>query len=145
MKRHAIVAALLLAGAGGSLRADDAPRPLSPGHTAASHATDPSFTMTPLTPTPEMWYYEQEKRERSDRKAAVRRKAEFDTAQRQQRLAMMAWYGISPSRPTMICTPFTGSSSGQSGGPNGRDIRHAGSGTTAGAVMIQPPVSMFIR
>ncbi len=59
--------------------------------------------------TPEMWFYQQEIRRYDDPKLAVRRKAEFKAAQRQRRIAAMAWYGYSNSRPTVNASIFTGS------------------------------------
>jgi hypothetical protein len=65
-------------------------------------------TQGTLTPTPEMWFYEQERSRYEDTKSAVRRKAEFRAAQRAQREAAMKWYGLSNSRPTASPTPITG-------------------------------------
>lgn len=69
---------------------------------------DQHFSLGELTPTPEMWFYEQQLREYRNPKNAVRRRAEFDADQRQQRLAAMDWYGYSNSRPNANATPFTG-------------------------------------
>ncbi len=72
-------------------------------------AVDPPRTRSPLdrpislgelTPTPEMWFYEQQMREYRDPKAAVRRKAEFKADQRMRRIASMQWFGYDNSRPT---------------------------------------------
>lgn len=52
-----------------------------------------------LTPTPEMWFYEQALKEYRDPKSAVRRKAEFRAEQRQRRIASMEWFGYSNARP----------------------------------------------
>jgi hypothetical protein len=56
--------------------------------------------------TPEMWLYTQEMRRRDDPKEAVRRKAEFRTAQRQRRMAAREWFGYSNSRPTANLDPW---------------------------------------
>lgn len=56
--------------------------------------------------TPEMWLYMQEMRRHDDPKAAVRRKAEFRTAERQRRMAARAWFGYSNARPTVNPDPW---------------------------------------
>lgn len=52
-----------------------------------------------VTPTPGMWFYEQQMRQYNDPRIAVREKAEFRAQQRQRRLASLKWYGFSNSRP----------------------------------------------
>jgi len=52
-----------------------------------------------LTPTPEMWFYEEELRRYEDPKLAVRRKAEVRAATRMHRLTAMKWFGMSNQRP----------------------------------------------
>ena len=69
---------------------------------------DPEFSLGQMTPTPEMWFYEQAWRRYRDPKMAVRRRAEFEADQRQARLAAQRWFGYSNSRPTVSPTPFTG-------------------------------------
>ena len=59
-----------------------------------------------LSPTPEMWFYDQERIRHDDPKLAVRRRAELRGQQRQERLASQKWYGISNSRPTVSPTPW---------------------------------------
>lgn len=59
-----------------------------------------------LTPTPEMWFYQQYRREYQDPKEAVRRKAEFRAAQRQRRIAAMKWFGLSNARPRVSSDPW---------------------------------------
>ena len=61
-----------------------------------------------ITPTPEMWFYEQYLRQYQDPKAMVRKKAEFRTAQRQRRLAARRWFGFSNIRPTASPDPYNG-------------------------------------
>jgi hypothetical protein len=56
--------------------------------------------------TPEMWFYEQYRREYQDPKMAVRRNAEYRAAQRQQRLAALKWFGFSNQRPRASSDPF---------------------------------------
>jgi hypothetical protein len=61
-----------------------------------------------LTPTAEMWFYEQARRDYMDPKMMVRRKAEFESAERSRRLAAMRWHGFSPSRPSASTDPVHG-------------------------------------
>jgi hypothetical protein len=61
-----------------------------------------------LRATPEMWFYEQELQRYNDPKVAVRKKAEFRAAQRERRLASMAWFGMSNARPMVSPTPVMG-------------------------------------
>ena len=61
-----------------------------------------------LTPTPEMWFYEQELRRYQDPKEAVRRKAEFRANQRDSRIATRRWFGLSNVRPQVSPDPFNG-------------------------------------
>jgi hypothetical protein len=64
--------------------------------------------MANMTPTPDMWFYEQESRRHDSPENAVRRKAEFQTHQRQMRMASREWFGMSNSRPTVNPTPVMG-------------------------------------
>ncbi|OHB68404.1 MAG: hypothetical protein A2V70_17180 [Planctomycetes bacterium RBG_13_63_9] len=61
-----------------------------------------------LTPTPEMWFYQQYQREYQDPKMAVRKKAEARALQRQQRVACLKWFGFSNVRPQVSSDPFNG-------------------------------------
>ena len=61
-----------------------------------------------VSPTPEMWFYEQERTRYEDPNGAVRRKAEARAAQRAGRIASMKWYGMSNSRPVVGTTPVQG-------------------------------------
>jgi hypothetical protein len=89
-----------------------------------------------LSPTPEMWFYEQERTRYEDSKSAVRRKAEYRSAARAERTAALKWYGMSNSRPTASPTPFTGTYSPTwvSGNRN-PDAWSMGPGTT---VVVRP-------
>ena len=58
--------------------------------------------------TAEMRFYEQQLREYLNPKLAVRRKAEFQTQQRQNRLAAMRWFGFSNARPLAGPDPVNG-------------------------------------
>lgn len=59
-----------------------------------------------LTPTPEMWFYQQQMQMYLDPKMAVRRAAEFRAEQRAHRLAAMKWFGLSNSRPRASVDPI---------------------------------------
>ena len=59
-----------------------------------------------VTPTPEMWFYQQYNQQYQDPKLAVRHKAEERSAQRRARLASMRWYGFSNSRPRAGTDPI---------------------------------------
>ena len=79
----------------------------------ASAAADARTPMTSISPgdikaTPEMWFYEQYMRQYQDPKMAVRAKAEFESDQRQRRLAAMHWFGFSNSRPRAASDPYHG-------------------------------------
>ncbi|MBS0207369.1 MAG: hypothetical protein JSS27_00310 [Planctomycetes bacterium] len=73
--------------------------------TAKDATTDHPVSMGPVTPTPEMWFYEQAARDYNDPKMAVRHKAEYDAAQRRERIAAQSWYGMSKARPTANPVP----------------------------------------
>lgn len=70
-------------------------------------SSEAEISLGELTPTPSMWLYLQQRRDYLDPMLAVRRKAEFQAAQRQQRIAAMDWYGFSAARPRVAHTPFT--------------------------------------
>lgn len=104
---------------------------------AAARAQDPEKPTRDLrrdispgvvTPTPEMWFYEQERSRYEDPKAAVRRKAEFRAAQRSSRLASMQWYGFSNARPVASPTPWFGSNSPSWTGNSADPYRWRGGG-----------------
>ena len=61
-----------------------------------------------LTPTPEMWFYEQYQQQYQDPRQAVRQKAEFRAAQRMRRIAAMKWFGLSNQRPQASSDPWHG-------------------------------------
>lgn len=67
---------------------------------------DRGISLGELHPTPEMWIYQQEMKAYLDPKLAVRRKAEYRAAQRQQRIAAAEWFGYSKARPIASATPF---------------------------------------
>jgi hypothetical protein len=63
-----------------------------------------------VTATPEMWFYQEQMSRRDDPKEAVRRKAEFRTAQREARLESRRWFGVSLMRPMMSTAIMEGES-----------------------------------
>ncbi|MGH7139200.1 MAG: hypothetical protein ACREHD_25935 [Pirellulales bacterium] len=63
-----------------------------------------SMSMSEMTP--EMWLYVQERSRHDDPKEAVRRKAEYRTAQRQRRIAAREWFGYSNARPRANSDPW---------------------------------------
>ncbi|NUQ63097.1 MAG: hypothetical protein HUU20_11525 [Pirellulales bacterium] len=75
-------------------------------------APSPVFagTISPgeMTPTPEMWFYEQQMRMYQDPLMAVRQKAETRATQRQHRVASRKWFGFSNLRPTAGSDPIHG-------------------------------------
>jgi hypothetical protein len=58
--------------------------------------------------TPEMWFYEQERRRSEDPQAIVIANAQQRAAERHARLAAMAWFGMSNSRPQANPDPVHG-------------------------------------
>lgn len=106
----------------GAPEAVDAPIPISLGQ---------------LTPTPEMWFYEQARKQYEDPQHMVRRQAEFETQQRMHRMAAMRWYGMSNSRPTAGITPFMSPTYAPAWRSNSRDP-YLWTGVGAGAVYVVP-------
>lgn len=97
MKRLVIVPALVYVLFAVSAMAQQ-PRTIEP---VARQTNDELRLLSPgeVQATPEMWFYEQELRRYNDPKTALRAQAEAKSAQRRARLAAMAWYGYSNSRP----------------------------------------------
>ena len=81
--------------------------PVRPSKKAALDSHIP-ISLGQLAPTPEMWFYDQAMRRRSDPHAMVQEKAGYDAAQRQRRLATQRWFGISNARPSANVTPLMG-------------------------------------
>ncbi len=65
-------------------------------------------SMGELVPTPEMWFYEQERRRGDDPQLIVRANAQQRAADRHARIASLAWYGLSNSRPSVSPDPVQG-------------------------------------
>jgi hypothetical protein len=61
-----------------------------------------------VTPTPEMWFYEQRLREYLNPKMSIRRVVEQDAAQARARMAARKWFGYSNSRPVASPDPYYG-------------------------------------
>jgi hypothetical protein len=99
-----------------NLRRDEAPPARAEQNRAAnttprqSRGVGPATQLSPgsLAVTPEMWFYEQERKRHDDPKMAVRRRAEQCAQERHERLAALRWYGIDNSRPTVSPTPWFG-------------------------------------
>ena len=91
MKRLAILSAMFLLLSVVSVRAEKPSGPVtSLGEIRASGE---------VTPTPEMWFYDQSMRQYNSPQMAVRAKADIRAQQRLRRLESMKWYGFSNSRP----------------------------------------------
>jgi hypothetical protein len=101
------------------------------GDQPAAKRTTPDHTISlgQLTPTPEMWFYDQQMRQYADPHVAVRQKAEFDQFQRQRRLAAQQWFGVSNSRPMASVTPLQGTYSPTWVGNTTNPMHWAGQGT----------------
>ncbi len=92
-----------------------------------------------LTPTPEMWFYEQERIRHDDSKLTIRRRAELRGLQRQERLASLRWYGLSNSRPSVSITPWFGSYSANWGSNTADPMRWRPA--AAAPVVVQRPIN----
>jgi len=97
MKRFSIALATLLFVASPAL---------AQGPAAAQFGLSGRISTGELTPTPEMWFYEQYLRESKDPKSSVRKKAEFQAEQRRKRLAALKWFGFSNQRPQATSDPL---------------------------------------
>jgi len=95
-----------IAGTQQPVRRPSVPKPVPAAEPTAE--ADHEISLGKLTPTPEMWFYDQQLRQYKDPKMAVRRRASFEADQRQMRLAAQRWFGYSNSRPTVNPSPFTG-------------------------------------
>lgn len=114
--------------------------------TAAITTTAPaeiprSFSMGELAPTPDMWFYEQWRRQREDPKVAVRLNAEFQHRQRMRRMASREWFGFSNSRPVASPTPLMGSYSPTWRSNTSDPYSWAGVGQAQTVILPAPPSS----
>jgi hypothetical protein len=67
---------------------------------------DREISLGEVTPTPEMWLYQQEYKRYMNPRLAIRRKEEAKMHERQNRLASSRFYGYSKARPMASPTPF---------------------------------------
>lgn len=103
--------------------------------------TMPTMSLSQLTPTPDMWFYEQASKQYSDPKYLVRKKAEFDTWQRKMRLASCQWYGISNKRPTASVTPHVSGMYANTWVSNSvNPMQWSGGRSSTSTVIVQPTV-----
>jgi hypothetical protein len=72
---------------------------------SALSAADDVDDRAPAVDSEQSWYNQPDSYQPSARQI-VQQKAMARSQQRQARLASMAWYGMSNSRPTAGCTPF---------------------------------------
>jgi len=90
-----------------------------------------------LTPTPDMWFYEQYQKQYLDSKTAVRQKAEFRAAERQRRISALRWYGFSNSRPTSGVDLVHGDQAPH-WTANNVNLPHRWNGSTTTTVIVRP-------
>lgn len=109
MKMFTLFAALGLILAGTSAwgqpsqgRRDDAPKSKARKAEAGTPVAPPSLSQM----TPEMWLVMEEMRRHDDPREAVRRKAEYRSAQRMRRIASREWFGYSNMRPVANPIPW---------------------------------------
>ena len=74
---------------------------------STARIVEPAVSWGQMTPTPSMWYYEQQMKHYMDPKMMARRKAEFRARQRYLRLASRRWFGISLMRPRWSSMPWS--------------------------------------
>jgi hypothetical protein len=89
-----------------------AARPALPSTTtsiAPTITSEPTvhLSLSTLTPTPEMWFYEQMRQDYNNPALQMRLRGERAAAERRARLAAREWYGVSLGRPMAHVTPFT--------------------------------------
>lgn len=80
----------------------------APAENGTSMRYSGGITPGEVTATPEMWFYQEQMNRRDDPHEAVRRKAEFRTAQREARLASRRWFGVSLMRPLTSTATMNG-------------------------------------
>ncbi len=98
------------------------------------------------SPTPQMWFYQQQLEEYMNTKLAIRRKAEAQARQRRARLATSRWFGQSNLRPRATTDPINGCYSSRWGG-NNLLVPNLWSGYSCGAgrVALSPRSEIVIR
>lgn len=82
------------------------PLPASVSPTPLTSTPEVHMSLGTLSPTPEMWFYEQMRQDYNNPALQVRMRAEQEAINRKARIAARAWYGVSLSRPTAHITPF---------------------------------------
>jgi hypothetical protein len=104
--------------------------------TSKSRTPDSGNSLGHVNATPDMWFYDQIQRQHDDPHAAIRRKAEFETSQRQHRLAAREWFGVSNTRPMVNPTPTMGGY-GPRWGSNTRDPQTWGGQSTTPIILLR--------
>ena len=102
--------ALLVFSVATAIRAQEPPSPMPPSAQPPAARSTEGYVATTgaVTPTPEMWFYEQEVNRYDNPKVMVHERAEWRANQRRSRLAASKWYGISNSRPMVSPFPWFG-------------------------------------
>ena len=127
MKRFLLLVVVAICLQGGTLKAD------------GPENADPSTLDLPemhSSMTPEMWFYLQETKLRSDPATLVHRNAERRAQERRTRIAAMRWYGMSNQRPRASIGPFQGTYSPT--WTNGHTDPNVWSTGGYGAILVMP-------
>ena len=112
---------------------------LAQNRTTADVQLGSTISLGEVTPTPEMWFYQQYVDQYQDSKLAVRQKAEARSAQRRGRIAARRWFGFSNLRPRAGTDVVHGDySPGWSSRSTNYPFRWGGYG--AAAVVVRPVV-----
>ncbi len=135
MPRLWIPLSLLAVSAAWPCFAEDAKVDMRRDHVPAGAVAHES-SLGAIAPTPQMWFYEQERMRQDDPKLAVRRRAEQRGQQRQDRLAALQWFGFSNSRPNVSATPWFGGYSAYWGSNTYDPLRWRAS--TAPVMVVKP-------
>lgn len=111
MKRFPIaLCAMLLVATGSAMAAN----PVDKTRPSAGAAISPGE----LTPTPEMWFYQQYQQQYQSPKEMVHRNADFKGAERIRRLNSQKWFGTSNQRPKVMSDPYNGDYTASWASPN---------------------------
>jgi hypothetical protein len=100
MKRLSVALLVTVLAVATSVRAKD-PDPKS----KPMHLESP-ISAGQISPTPEMWFYQQYQQQYKDPQAMVRHHAEVRATEREHRLMSMEWYGVSNQRPRASSDPY---------------------------------------
>ena len=71
-----------------------------------------------LTPTPEMWFYQQYQQQYQNPREMVHRNADFKAAERMRRLNTQKWFGMSNQRPKVTNDPYNSDYTAMWASPN---------------------------